>query len=355
MERFNKILIIIRRSNGDVFLTEPLIRNLKEFYNAKIDLLINADTLAIAKTIPFVNNIYLYDYTRKGFSKILNETKLFWKIFKKYDLAISLTANDRSVRYAIFSARRSISVIEKEAKKSWWKKYLLTSYFYSEDKPVVQQYMIPLKILGYEVNKIYVNTYYNKDLFSELQNRYRFLNDKYIIFHPAALYEYKIYPQHLRNRLLELLNTLNIPIIITGGKSPVDMKISSTIPKLTNVYNLIGKTSLEEYIALSDNCEAYVGMDTLNMHIAAAQNKPVFTIFGPTLHKIWSPWSNLCQTNAQDNPPYQKYCNIHIFQADMECVPCGRAGCDDNHGKSECLYNIDPEFIFTRLKNEIAR
>ena len=46
------------------------------------------------------------------------------------------------------------------------------------------------------------------------------------------------------------------------------------------------------YFALSELSLAYIGMDTLNMHIAAAQNKRIFAIFGPTNLTMWSPWSN---------------------------------------------------------------
>jgi len=48
--------------------------------------------------------------------------------------------------------------------------------------------------------------------------------------------------------------------------------------------------------------------------------------------------------------PIQTYDNVTIFQADMPCVACGKAGCDDNHGKSECLYNIKPNVIFEQIE-----
>ena len=57
------ILIIIQRSNGDVFLSSPLIDQLKNsFMDAEIDLLINADTISIAKTLTKVNKIYQFSY-----------------------------------------------------------------------------------------------------------------------------------------------------------------------------------------------------------------------------------------------------------------------------------------------------
>ena len=100
---------------------------------------------------------------------------------------------------------------------------------------------------------------------------------------------------------------------------------------------------------------AYIGMDTLNMHIASGQNKNIFAIFGPTLPQIWSPWSNETQSYAKESKAVQKYGNITLFQADMPCVACGLAGCDDKGGKSDCLYNIDPNTIFKEVSTCLTR
>lgn len=91
-------------------------------------------------------------------------------------------------------------------------------------------------------------------------------------------------------------------------------------------------------------------MDTLNMHIASSQNKRIFAIFGPTKLNIWSPWSNQLKVAAKKNQPIQEYGNITIFQADMPCVACGNAGCDNNHGKSDCLHNISPKLVSKEIE-----
>ncbi|MBT5772247.1 MAG: lipopolysaccharide heptosyltransferase, partial [Flavobacteriaceae bacterium] len=46
----------------------------------------------------------------------------------------------------------------------------------------------------------------------------------------------------------------------------------------------------------------------------------------------------------------QKYGKVTIFQSSMPCVACGKAGCNDNNGRSECLYTIKPEDIFSEIK-----
>ncbi len=249
MRKIKKILIIVQRSNGDVLLSLSLINLLHKYYqNPQIDLLVNDDTLAIAKLLPNINFIHQFSYQKKRDNRWQQERDLIKSIFKKYDLSINLTASDRSIFYALFAGRKSISAIEKNHKSSWWK---------------------------------------------------------------------KIYPKHLRDELLKKLSTLGVPILITGCNNKIDTQIKATIPNLDNVFNWIGETTLEEYFALSELSLAYVGMDTLNMHIAAGQNKRIFAIYGPTRLSIWSPWSNVLQISATQDKPKQTYGNITIFQADM--------------------------------------
>ena len=140
-------------------------------------------------------------------------------------------------------------------------------------------------------------------------------------------------------------------ILITGGNSAIDVGIKKQLPSLSNVFDFIGETSLEEFFALSKLSLGYIGMDTLNMHIAASQNKRIFAIFGPTNLRMWSPWSNQLRLSATQDKPIQTYGNVTIFQADMPCVACGNAGCDDNHGNSDCLDNISPSTIFNEIED----
>ena len=63
LKNITKILIIIQRSNGDVFLSSSLIKSLYEYFiEPEIDLLVNDDTVAIAKLIPSVNYIHTFSY-----------------------------------------------------------------------------------------------------------------------------------------------------------------------------------------------------------------------------------------------------------------------------------------------------
>ena len=353
LRKFKKILIIIQRSNGDVFLSSNLISVLyKYFESPDIDLLVNDDTYPIAKLLPYINRIHQFSYKKKNENRWKQEKKLIKDIYRKYDLSINLTASDRSVIYALFASKKSISAIEQDNSKSWWKKIFLSYHYYFDTKRhILINNSEPLNCLKIKHENVQKSLTISDEIISNVKRKLIDLGiNDYIIFHPSAQYNYKIYPKNLRNKLLDKLNSLGIPILITGTSNKIDSQIESEIPNASNIYNFIGKTTLEEYFALSHLSEAYIGMDTLNMHIASSQNKPVFAIFGPTKLSMWSPWSNKLQMAAKDNKSIQRYDNITIFQSSLSCEYCGKVGCGSNHGKNQFLFNITPEEIFKEVK-----
>ena len=354
MNKHRKILIIIQRSNGDVFLSIGLIKSIFKFYNSpQIDLLVNNDTFQMANLLPHVSKIITFSYKNKTENRWLQEKEIFSKIFRKYDLSINLTSSDRSVLYALIAGKKTISVVEKDSKKSWWKKFFLSKYyFYDATQHILKQNLSPLGLLEIRHDFIQHKVNISKAAIDRVKLKLARKGIKnFIIFHPSAQYSYKIFPKESRDILLNFLNKLEVPIIISGTNGLIDTEIKLNLPSLENIFDFIGETSLEEYFALSHLSNAYIGMDTLNMHIAASQNKPIFAIFGPTNLKMWSPWSNNAKLQVSQDRSIQSYGNVTIFLAKMQCVPCGRAGCDNQNGRSDCLFNIDPMKIFEVIKD----
>ena len=353
MKKIKKILVIIQRSNGDVFLSTSLIRKLYSFYESPaIDLLINDDTNSIASLIPHIRKIHTFSYMQKKNNRWKQEVNLLFKLFKKYDLSINLTSSDRSVFYSLMAGKKSISAVEIESRKSWWKKIFLTHYYYFDNSNhILTNNLKPLICLNVDFDNVHYSFNVSENAEKSIENKLKKLKVKrFIIFHPSAQYEYKIYPQHLRNKLLDGLNNLGISIIITGSNNSIDMEVKKNLPSLPNIIDFIGDTSIEEFFVLSKLSLCYIGMDTLNMHIAASQNKRIFAIFGPTNLKMWSPWSNSIESSASEDKPLQTYGNVTIFQSGLPCVACAKAGCDNQLGRSECLYVIDPEKIIYQVK-----
>jgi len=348
-----RILVIVQRSNGDVFLSSPLIEGLFRAYGEpRIDLLVNSDTLAVARTLPHIGEIHLFSYGDAEAGRGAQTSGLLRKIFQRYDLSINLTASDRSVLFALAAAPRAISSVEPDRKKSWWKRLLLSAHYdFDSNRHIIENNTTALDLLGIGSGSLTVAAYHSSAAAKSVD---RMLAERgiseFVIFHPGAQYDYKVYPERLRNELLEKLDRLGVPLVVTGSKSALDLGIKGTLPKLPNVHDFIGQTSMDELIALSDRSLAYIGADTLNMHIAASQDKRIFAIYGPTILSMWSPWCNALRTGTRTNSPVQTYGNVTVFQADMPCVACGRSGCDDHHGVSECLHRIDPDNIHKEVE-----
>ncbi|NTU58012.1 MAG: glycosyltransferase family 9 protein [Chlorobiaceae bacterium] len=351
-----RILVIVQRSNGDVFLSSPLIEALYHTYGSPdIDLLVNSDTLAIARTLPHIREIHQFSYTDPD-GRWRQTSRLIGKIARNYDLSINLTTSDRSVVFAMLSGSISISAVEQSPKKSWWKRRFLSAHYeFDRSRHIIQNNTAALGLLGIEAGNLTVSAHSAP---ASVESVEKMLADSgitdFVIFHPGAQYEYKVYPEAFRKVLLERLDRLGVPVVVTGSKSAIDQKIKASLPRHANVHDFIGRTSMEELIALSDRSLAYIGADTLNMHIAAAQDKRIFTIFGPTVLSTWSPWSNGLHACASVNRPVQTYGNVTVFQADMPCAGCGKTGCDDQHGVSECLYNIEPDLIAREIERWMA-
>ena len=347
------ILVIVQRSNGDVFLSSPLIEELFRAYGSpRIDLLVNSDTLPIARTLPHIVEIHYFTYNDGGIGRGGQTSGLLKKIARRYDLSINLTSSDRSVLFALAAGHRAISAVDRDRKKSWWKRLLLSEHYdFDSGRHIIENNTAALGLLGIGSGKPIVNSYYSgmaaKSVDQMLASRGI---SKFIIFHPGAQYQYKVYPERLRDELLGRLDCLGVPVVVTGSNSALDLAIKQNLPKFANVYDFIGQTSMDELIALSDRSFAYIGADTLNMHIAASQSKRIFAIYGPTILSMWSPWSNEFHGGTSTNKPVQTYGNVTIFQADMSCVACGKAGCDDHHGASECLSHIAPDVIFNEIR-----
>ena len=167
MKEQKKILVIIQRSNGDVFFSNTLIDQLRKAYKpTQIDLLVNVDTLRIAQTLPQIKTIITFSYKKKSNNRWKQEKDIIEKIYKKYDLSINLTSSDRSVIYSLIASKKSISAIEKNTIKSLWKKFFLKHYyFFDEDEHILINNLKPLDFLSINpVNQVFPAVYSQKSL-----------------------------------------------------------------------------------------------------------------------------------------------------------------------------------------------
>ena len=88
---FQKILVLQTAFLGDVILTTPTIRAIKQvFPGAQVDVLAIPQTAIVFKYNPNVNSILIFN-KKKVFTKLIHFWKIVWQLRKfKYDLAFSI-------------------------------------------------------------------------------------------------------------------------------------------------------------------------------------------------------------------------------------------------------------------------
>ncbi len=354
------VLLVIRRSLGDVLAISPVVDILtRRFPGTAIDLLVNKNTVPAARLLGRINSIVPFSdnpLAGKTAGAVAGQIRLIRKIFRRYDLAIAFTTNERSNIYAYLAGRTAVGSREPTLAKNWWHRILLDAgYRFNPKRHILENNLEPLRRLDLPIDRVVISASYSD---KARQRGQQILNDfatgPFVIFHPVGRFQCKSYPKSQRNILLRLLDSLDLPILVTGGESELDRRAAAEIPPLKNVRSLIGKISLEECAFLTHRALAYVGVDTFNCHLAAAFNKAIFVMFGPTIPEIWSPWSNALQTAGRFSPPVQTYGDVTLFQSSRECVPCGHSKCGERDRISPCMEDIEPHTVFNEFRRWLS-
>ena len=138
-------------------------------------------------------------------------------------------------------------------------------------------------------------------------------NGTRIAINPVAKWDTKLW---LAERFADLADRLieehNAAVFFTGG--PEDRQEIEGIQKRMRQpsANLAGRTTLIELAAVYEQMACVISTDTGPMHIAAAAERPVVALFGPT--------------SPQRTGPYGS--RHRIVCARVECRPCFKRSCD---------------------------
>ena len=165
---------------------------------------------------------------------------------------------------------------------------------------------------------------------------HRSSNQKRLVLCPGAEFgPAKQWPASHYAALGEQLTQQGWQVLIMGSKADavVGEEIAAGITDKNNVINLCGKTLLGEAIDLIATADQVVSNDSGLMHIAAALNRPLVAIYGPTSPAFTPPLSD----------------NANLVQIDIECSPCFKRTCPLGHHK--CMQELRPEQIFTQLQS----
>lgn len=331
-----RILIIHTAFIGDIVLSTPLIKKIKDTYpDSDITYVTTPSGEAILKNNPHLNNIIVYDKRgeHKGISGVwqlgkrlryenfnivitphryLRSSILSWlsrsPIRKGYDIASGSCLFTEKIKYD-----RTKHEIEK-----------LLSFVAPENK---KRYEIEL--YPGEKEKMKGDNLWKENLLED---------KKVVILAPGSKWFTKQWPVEYFNKLAESLKKLsNVRLIVVGGKDEINLPIEKE-----NIIDMRGKTSLLELADILSRADVVVTNDSSPIHIASAFKKPrIFALFGPTIEKFgFFPWS----------------LNSKVFQVDgLKCRPCGIHGgksCPEKHFK--CMRDILPEEVFKEIKEYLG-
>jgi heptosyltransferase-2 len=145
-------------------------------------------------------------------------------------------------------------------------------------------------------------------------------------FGPAKRWPEKYYADVANQKLNE-----GWDVWIFGSQK--DVPVADTIMSLTKnrCVSFAGKTKLEEAVDLIALATAVVSNDSGLMHIAAALNKPLVAVYGPT--------------SAGFTPPLNK--DARVLSLQLDCQPCFQRECPLKHHR--CMKELLPQQVIQAL------
>lgn len=328
-----KILIIRFSSFGDVVLTTPVIRAIKEKCpKAVIDFAVyNTFSEAISLN-PEIRNLIIFEKKkskdRKYIKDMINRLKT-----ENYDCVIDLHSKFLS-RIIGKSLENRHTQYCRYKKRKWWKTILvkLKLITYNADCTIVESYFTALKKLGINFSDENIKNglgdnlefYIDKKMEEEFVKKYDLENGNYFVLAPGASKFTKKWPYYdelakkiLKNKNKFVNNEEKLRIFVIGGKE--DANVVKT-DEDGQIIDLCGKISFKESGILLKYAKVAVANDSGPFHIARAVKAKTFVFFGPTDPKLFSFEKNTFLLNNPNCPPHSLYGDNKFPKKYADCM-----------------------------------
>lgn len=313
-----KILVIRFSSIGDIVLTSPVVRCLKQqLPHAQIHFLTKKAFLPVLQSNPYIDKIHTLE---KPLSLTLKQLKA-----ENFDYLIDLHHN---IRTLLIKAR--LGIPSRSFNKLNFEKWLLVRFKINHLPKIhiVERYLKTVEFLGVKNDGKGLDYFLQRDYW--LHELLPDSHQRYIGLVIGAQHATKRLPVY---KLIEVCRLADLPVVLLGGKD--DAERGDEIAKVagTKVYNACGKLSLDQSAFLVKQAERIITHDTGLMHIAAAFNKPVISVWGNTVPDFGM-------------YPYQVDQNKIVEVKNLYCRPCSKIGykkCPLGHFK--CMNEHNPANI----------
>lgn len=339
-EKYKKILVIRFSSLGDIIITTPLLKILKEnFPSAEIDYCTREDYRELLNTNPHIRKIIAvgsdFDFAR--LKQLKNTISL-----GRYDLIIDAHNNFRTFYLRQFLRFKSKFLV---FKKYSFRKFLLVKFKINLMKKLPSITERYIKIIEPITNakqtiplpEIFTNESTKEKIDSIFKELGINTTNKIIAIAPSSKHFTKTYPAELYTELINKFD--NDTTVLLIGKGNDIMQIGRIMEKSSgNIYNLCSMLNPIELAELLKRCSLFISGDTGPMHIAEAVNAPLIMLAGSSVKEFgFYPQSEKAVVIENNN---------------LKCRPCSHIGlsyCPLGHFK--CMVDLKPDTILSEVRN----
>jgi ADP-heptose:LPS heptosyltransferase len=320
-----KILIIRFSSIGDIVLTSPVVRCVKQQLDCQLHFLAKKSFFPVLKSNPYIDKIHLLD---GDFNELATELKK-----EKFDFIIDLHNNLRTKRI-----KWKLGIPSSAFPKLNLEKWLLVNFKINRmpEVHIVDRYFRAAEQLGVKNDMKGLDYFIPEEDEINLTALPESHRNGYIGFVIGGQHSTKKLPDE---KIVSICSKLNMPIVLLGGKEdiPSGEKIASFTGR-EKVFNACGKFSLNQSASLVKQAAKIITHDTGLMHIAAAFKKDIVSVWGNTVPEFGM-------------YPYLPGENSHIAEVrGLPCHPCSKIGYDKCPKKHfYCMKLIDEQEIVEKI------
>lgn len=313
----NKKFLIIRFSSiGDIVLTSPVIRCLKnQFPEAEIHYLTKKRNADLLQANPYIDKIHLFDDS-------LTDTIRNLKT-ENFDYVIDLHNNFRSLRVKLQLKAKSYTFNKLNFRKMLFTRFKINKmpgvHIVDRNLDTLRSFHIVNDGKGLD------HFIPEEDEFpiSKLPERFR---NGYVAMVLAGTYSTKRMPAH---KYKKLITETPLLFLLLGGKSERQIADEIVGWNTGNVLDYTEKLRINQSASLVKNANLVISNDTGLMHIAAAFHKKILSIWGNT-----SPQLGMY--------PYLPGKGSEMLEVQgLPCRPCSKLGyheCPKKHFR--CMMDI---------------
>ncbi|MDI1354609.1 MAG: glycosyltransferase family 9 protein [bacterium] len=318
-----KILILRFSSIGDVVLTTPVIRCIKQqLPGVEVSFVTKESFRTVVASNPYIDKLYTF---KKEVSELFDVLAS-----EKYDCLIDLHKNLRSLRL-----KRHLKTKNYSFDKINFQKFLAVNFKALNSLPkkhIVQRYLETVAPLGVKDDGKGLDYFIESSEEINASLDYFKTNQpvKFLALVLGGSYVTKKIPL---SKLKEICYQSSLPIILLGGKE--DKVIADELQKeFPSLYNTCGSLSINQSASLVKQCEWIITSDTGMMHIASAFQKKIISVWGNTIPEFgMSPYLPLLE-------------NKILELKDLKCRPCSKLGFSNcPAGHFNCMQKIDFSFV----------